>query len=220
MTTGLAMAAVIAALGILMLAVRALQGARVVGPEVGRKLVHAGMGAVALAFPWLFRDGRPIWALAAVSIVLLGVVRFVPAAGRRLGAVLGSVDRASLGEMFFPLGIALAFTLARGRAAPFCAGVAVLAFADTAGALVGTRWGHHRYAIGGGRKSVEGSLAVWGVAFLCVAVALAAQGSGSAWSVVAAALLIALAASAVEAVAAFGLDNLLLPAVVVGLMRI
>jgi phytol kinase len=220
MTTAIAMAAVIGALGVLMLTVRMLQGARLVGPELGRKLVHAGMGAVALSFPWLFREARPVWTLAAVSIVLLCLVRFLPAVGRHLGAVLGSIDRASLGEIFFPLGIALAFTLSRGQAAPFCAGVAVLAFADTAGALVGTRWGRHKYSIGGGRKSLEGSLAVWGVAVVCVAAALLGQGSRSALAVSGGAVLIALAAAAVEAVAAFGLDNLFLPAVVVGLMRL
>jgi phytol kinase len=219
MSTFGVMAAVIAALGGLMLVVRSLQARKIVGPEIGRKLVHVGMGIIALPFPWIFRDSYPIWLLAALSIAILSAVRLMPTVASRFGEVLGGVDRTSLGEIFFPLGVALAFTLAHGDAAAFCAAVGVLAFADTAGALVGTRWGRLRYSFVGHKKSVEGSTAVLVVSTVCVAIASTTLGTKTWNGGLTSGLLVGLVAALVEAVSSCGLDNLLLPAVVVELMK-
>lgn len=218
MTVPVAMAAVIAALGAFMLIVRALQAWGWVGGETGRKLVHAGMGFIALSFPWIFPHPRPVWILTVLAIALLGAVRLVPAVAQRFGQVLGGVSRASLGEIFFPLGIATAFTLARGHAAAFCGAVGVLALGDTAGALVGTRWGRRRYVIFGHSKTLEGSAAVWLVSSACIAAASAALGPAVSPAGLARALLDGAVAALVEAVLPYGLDNLVLPVVVVVLM--
>jgi phytol kinase len=219
MSTCGVMVAVIAALGGLMLCVRSLQARKFVGPEIGRKLVHVGMGLIALPFPWIFRDSYPVWLLAALAIALLGAVRLMPAVASRFGEVLGGVDRASLGEVFFPLGVAIAFTLAHGDAAAFCAAVGVLAFADTAGALVGTRWGRLRYSFFGHKKSIEGSTAVFVVSVACVAIASTTLGAKTRNAGLASGLLVGLVAAVVEAISSYGLDNLLLPAVVVELLK-
>lgn len=219
MRTPVGMAAVIAALGVLMVVVRVLQSCGLVGPELGRKVVHAGMGTIALSFPWVFADSRPIWALVGLSVAILLAVRWAPVLKSRFGGVLGGVDRNSWGEVFFPIGIATAFSLAQGDAASFCGAVGVLAFADTAGALVGTRWGRTRYTVAGNRKSIEGSAAVWIVSSVSVACASLALGSQSPANVLLHSLVIGLAASLLEGVASYGLDNLLLPALVVELMR-
>jgi phytol kinase len=212
MTGPVAMASVLAALAALMLAVRLLQARGWVGSEVGRKLVHAGMGLIA--------DPRPVWILAVIAILLLGAVRLVPVAAQRFGQVLGGVNRASLGEIFFPPGVATAFTLAHGQAAAFCGGVGVLALGDTAGALVGTRWGRRRYVIFGHTKSWEGSAAVWLVSSGCIAIASAALGdSGMGPAQLGRALLTGAVAALAEAVLPYGLDNLVLPVLVVILMR-
>jgi phytol kinase len=220
MTGPVAMASVLAALAALMLAVRLLQARGWVGSEVGRKLVHAGMGLIALSLPWIFADPRPVWILAVIAILLLGAVRLVPVAAQRFGQVLGGVNRASLGEIFFPPGVATAFTLAHGQAAAFCGGVGVLALGDTAGALVGTRWGRRRYVIFGHTKSWEGSAAVWLVSSGCIAIASAALGdSGMGPAQLGRALLTGAVAALAEAVLPYGLDNLVLPVLVVILMR-
>lgn len=219
MTVPVAIAAVIAALGAFLLAVRALQARGWVGPEAGRKLVHAGMGLIALSFPWIFADSRPIWILTVLAIVLLGAVRLVPALTLRFGKVLGGVSRASLGEVFFPLGVAIAFTLAQRQAAAFCGAVGVLALGDTAGALVGTRWGRRRYVVFGHTKSLEGSAAVWAVSFACIAAASVWLGPPMGLAGLARALLNGGVAAVAEAVLPYGLDNLVLPVLVVILMR-
>jgi phytol kinase len=214
-----AMGAVIGALCLFILGVRALQARRHVGSEFGRKLVHGGMGVIAVSFPWIFMDSRPVWFLAIVSIAILGTIRYVPSVARRFGSVLGGVDRASLGDVLFPLGLASAFTLAHGDKAAFCAAAGVLALGDTAGALVGVRWGRTRFSIAGTTKSVEGSIAVLAVSFLCVTLAFAALGTTALAVSIAAGLIVGLAAALVEAVSSYGLDNFLLPITVVELMR-
>jgi phytol kinase len=177
------------------------------------------MGTIAVPFPWIFADSRPVWSLAAVSIVILGAIRFVPTIAHKFGTVLGGVDRTSLGDIFFPLGLASAFTLAHGNKAAFVAATGVLAYGDTAGALVGVRWGRVRYSIARNTKSIEGSSAVLVVSFLCVALALAILGTTSLSATVTAGLVVGLAAALIEAVSSYGLDNFLLPVAVVELMR-
>jgi phytol kinase len=218
MTGPIAIVAVIAALAGLMLAVRLMQARRWVGGEVGRKLVHAGMGLIALALPWIFPDARPVWILAVLAILLLAAVRLVPAMTQRFGEVLGGINRASWGEIFFPIGVATAFTLARGQPAAFCGAVGVLALGDTAGALVGTRWGRRRYTIFGHIKTWEGSAAVWLVSSACIAIASAALGPPTGPAGVLRALLEGAVAALAEAMLPYGLDNLILPVLVVVLM--
>jgi phytol kinase len=214
------MALILGALGLMLCGVRLLQSAAGVGSETGRKLVHMGMGLIALTLPWLFSNAGPVWLLAALATAALLAVRFIPTFTRHLGGVLGGVQRFSLGEVYFAPGVALAFTLAGGNRAEFCGAVGVLAFADSAGALVGTRWGRLRYPTLGHAKSAEGSAAVFVTSVLCVMVAAAVLG-GEAWTVaLAGAVLAGVVVTVVEAVASHGLDNLLLPSVVVGFMRI
>ncbi|MDQ6765381.1 MAG: hypothetical protein M3Z22_04685 [Verrucomicrobiota bacterium] len=211
---------VLGALAALLFSVRALQVRRVVSSEMARKLVHVAMGFIGFPLPWFFANAGPVWLLAAAAVVALAVVRFIPAATCRLGAVLGGTGRVSLGEFYYPLGVAVAFTLAGGNRAAYCAAVGVLAFADTAGALVGKRWGSHRFKLRGGTKSCEGSGAVLATSPVWVAAMLVFVGGASLNVALSRGLLVAAAAAAVEAVSSHGLDNLFLPIVVVELTRL
>jgi phytol kinase len=210
-SAGAGIALVLGALGVLMLAVKGLQGSGRVGPELSRKLVHMGMGACCLGFPWLFAATWPAWLLAGLAVIALGAVRLVPPLRDRFGAVLGGVDRASWGELYFPVGVAIVFTLAGREPRFFCIPVAILAFADAAGALVGKRWGRNRYEAVESTKSVEGSAAVLLVTWGCVTGGLAVF-TDLAWpDRWLAGLGLGLFAMLVEAVSWRGLDNLLLP---------
>jgi phytol kinase len=213
-------ALVLGALSVLLFGVNTLQRRGRIGPEGGRKLVHLGMGLVGLSLPWFFRDARPVWLLALVGGVVVAVVRFVPAATQRLGGVLGGVSRSSLGDLYFPLGVALGFTLAHGDPVLYCGALGVLVFADTAGALVGVQWGRLRYSLFGNRKSIEGSAAVWLVSAVWLALVEITLGR-SEWPVaLLGGVLAAAAATVIEAVSGRGLDNLLLPVGVVGFMAL
>jgi phytol kinase len=204
----------------LMLAVRAAQRRGAVGPELARKLVHMGMGAVCLAFPWIFSSAGPVWLLAAITSAGLLAVRWVPALGAAVGGVLGGVRRTSWGEVYFPGAVAAVFALAQGNRAEFCAPVAMLAFGDAAGALVGQRWGRIKFRTVESLKSVEGSAAVGAVSAAAVVIALRVQG-GMGWpEALFTGAILGVFAAMVEAVSWRGLDNLLVPLVAWAQLRV
>jgi len=205
----LGIAIVLLALGALIFGVKRLQAGSI-DPELARKLVHMGMGVVCLSFPWLFAEPWPVWILACLAAVSLAALRFVPVLRRDLGGVLHGVQRNSFGEVYFPLGVAAVFTLAHGHTILFVIPVALLTFADAAGALVGKRWGRLKYPTLEGQKSVEGSAAVGVVGCLCSAVPLVLTGHD-----VRAAVLIGMVMGLfgliLEAVSWRGSDNAFLP---------
>ena len=84
-------------------------------PEWVRKLMHMGSGLLALSFPWLFVTAWPVLLLAITSALGMLAVRYCAALDTRVGGVVGRVGRRSLGEIYFPLGIALLFLLTVGQ---------------------------------------------------------------------------------------------------------
>src|SRR5882724_4825954 len=126
MTPGVFMAVILAALAALLVGAQVLQARGWIASETARKLVHLGMGVISLFVPWIFNRAWLVWAVALLCGAALVAVRLIPGAAARFGGALYSVGRFSLGEIYYPLGVALAFTLARGDRAAYCAAVAVL----------------------------------------------------------------------------------------------
>ena len=176
-----------------------------------RKLMHMGGGLTALSFPWLFAELWPVALLAALLMLQFVAMRFVPRIRASLGGVLGDVRRRSVGEFCFPLAVLLLFGLTAGDPALYCAPLMSLTFADTAAALAGRRWGVLPYAIGGGTKSVEGSCAFFAASGVCYVATLWLLGPLNLSDAVVVACLVAPLLTVVEAVAGYGLDNLLIP---------
>lgn len=200
---------VLVALGALMGVMRLFQGR--LPAELSRKGVHVGMGLLCLTFPWIFREAWPVITLAALAIVGLAAVRFVPLLRRGIGGVLGGVERQSLGEFYFPAAVATVYVLAAGDALLYLIPVLTLTVADTVGALIGVRYGFRQYRTDEGLKSAEGSVAFFTAAFLSVHIPLLLfSDTGRAEC-----LLIGLTAGFVimllEAIAWRGQDNLIIP---------
>lgn len=188
-------------------------------PELLRKLVHVGMGLVTLTFPWIFGDPWPVGVLAGMSVVLLLALRQSRRLRARLGGVLDGVERQSLGEVYFPLGVAVLFVLAQGDRVAYAIPLILLAVGDAVAALVGVRYGRQRYTTDEGSKSWEGSVAFLLVAFLAVHLPLLlATDTGRAESVLIAAIL-ALLVAVLEAASWAGLDNLFIPIGAFALLR-
>lgn len=205
-----ALVLVLAALTVTVGVAKALGSRGALGPEPSRKFVHVGMGMVCLTFPWLFREIWPVWVLAGAAGLGLAALRYLPILRRHLGGVLHGVERASWGELYFPVGVALVFTLAGGDKLRFIIPVAVLTFADAAGALIGKRFGRRTYETLESRKSVEGSIAVGAVGFLCAFLPLFLAGH-PAVSAVLVGTLLGQFCLLVEAISWRGLDNVFLP---------
>jgi phytol kinase len=91
--------------------------------------------------------------------------------------------------------------------------ILVLTFADAVAALVGVRYGQHKYQATGGRKSIEGSSAFFLAAFFSAHVPLLLASDLGRPETLLIGITFGLLLTMVEAVAWSGLDNLFIPIV-------
>jgi phytol kinase len=208
--TWVAIAACLGGFLLLFAAIQACARTGVASAEGTRKMMHAGSGIMTLTFPFLFRHMWPVLLLTSASALLIASARFLPSWRRRIGRAVSGVERTTLGELYFPVSIALLFWLTRGEhPLLFVIPVLVLTFADATCALIGVRYGLTKYE--GGGKSLEGSVAFAVVAFLCVHVPLLLWSPvGRPESLLIAATL-ALLVMLLEGSAWRGIDNLFIP---------
>jgi phytol kinase len=182
--------------------------------ETSRKAIHVGMGVICLAFPWLFSNSRSVDLLAVLAVTNLLFIRWRKPA---LGDVLHRIERLSIGELLFPIGVAIVFRLSDGDPRTYLPSIAILTFADTAGAIVGRRFGKTLYRTNAGQKSVEGSLAVFLVSFLIVIVSGISSDPLTNFLI---AVVVSLVATMAEGILGAGTDNLVLPIAVFALIFI
>ena len=182
-------------------------------PETVRKALHIGMGTVALTFPWIFTRPGPVFALAGIALGLLLALRYVPMLKASFGSVIDAVDRVSAGELYFPVGIALSFWLTDGDPLLYGVPILILTLADAVAALIGIRYGTRLYTTLDGTKSYQGSLAFFGMAFVCTFVPLMLFSRTGVPEAALISIIIGVLTMLVEAIAWRGLDNLLLPVV-------
>jgi len=173
--------------------------------EAARKAIHIGMGCICLSFPWVFQAAWPVDLLAVLATLALLALRYLKPA---VGQVLHDIARRSIGELLFPIGVALVFRLSEGVNSLYLPAIAILTFGDSAGALIGRRFGGHQYRTNAGTKSIEGSAAVFLVSALIVFTLGEHRDLPSAiLTALVAGLFIAMA----EGILAAGVDNLILP---------
>lgn len=180
-------------------------------PEIPRKLLHVGMGLVTLTFPWVFAAAWPVWVLAALSVLLFVSAKVSAPLRARLGGVIDTVERSSLGDIYFPISVALVFQLSDRQPVYYCIPILLLTLADAVAALIGIFYGHRQYQSAGGWKSAEGSVAFFTVAFFSTHVPLLLFTDTGRAETLLLGLTIGLLVMQIEAIAWNGLDNLLIP---------
>jgi phytol kinase len=192
-----------------MLGVRLWQKATSPHPELARKLVHIGMGLTTIAFPWIFHSTWPVILLGALAVLALFAVRVLKPFG--LAAVLGSVERFSLGEVYFPISVATLFCITCGQPLLYAIPLTILTLADAAGALIGVRYGQTHYRTRDGRKSAEGSTAFFITAFFSTHIPLLLFSNTGRAECLLIGLTVGFLVMLLEAIAWRGLDNLVVP---------
>jgi dolichol kinase len=178
--------------------------------EVSRKFAHVTMAVGAAALPlWLTQPQVAVLGLLfAVGMVVSWRTRFLSS--------IHDVRRTTLGEIWFPAGIAAA-ALVAPTATAFAYAVLTMGVSDVAACLVGERAPARARRIPGGTKTYRGSSAffvttvVLGVPFLV----LCGQGALRACGV---AGCVAAVTTVTEAAAGRGLDNLCIPPVAAAAM--
>lgn len=180
-------------------------------PELIRKFLHIGMGTVTLTLPLLFDKNWPVLFLAIVAVAILLIVKWQGVDRAGVHNVVHGVARNSLGEIYFPVAVAVVFVLSAGDRMLFVVPILVLTLADAVAALIGLRYGQTHYRTDEGVKSVEGSLAFFAVTFLSVHLSLLLFSDIGRLETVLIALLIGVLVMLLEAFAWRGLDNLFIP---------
>ena len=208
----LGIAGVLAVLLGVMAGLRAWGSAQPVHAELSRKLMHISLGLLTASFPWLFDDVWPVLVLCSIIVLWLLGLRYLPALGSRLGGVIHAVERRSLGELYFPISAAVLFVVAQGDRLLYCVPILILTLADTAAALIGKQYGHWKYTTPEGtRKSAEGSVAFFMVAFFSVHVPLLLLTAVPRAETLLIGLILGLLVTLFEAIAWGGLDNVFIP---------
>jgi phytol kinase len=176
--------------------------------EVVRKVVHIGVGNVILLAWWL---QVPLWMGVSASVVFSGLA-FLSYQYPILPSV-NSVGRKSLGTFFYAVSIGLLvgwfWTVQQPEYGVL--GVLVMTWGDGLAALVGQRFGKHKYTLWGMQKSWEGSLTMAIASFVVSGLILQLSQSGNGWQIGAIAFAIALFATGLEAFSKYGIDNLTVP---------
>lgn len=176
-----------------------------VEPELARKAAHASSALVAATLPWFL-------SFPAVAVLALLFVPFMLVSRRLdLFPAVHAVERSTLGEMWFPLGVALV-ALAVPDHGPYAYGVLVMGLSDAAAGLAGQRYGHRSFRIASAWKTYAGSATFF---LTTVALTVAAGGLSPAGVVALAAVL-----TGVEASLGGGTDNLVLPVAAAGLLSL
>ena len=175
--------------------------------DLSRKIIHVGIGTWIVPTALLFDS--PYWAAALPAVfVVLNAVSYRFKLVRAMDEEAGD----NLGTILFPLSFALLIVLfwnQEGGRAALTAGILVLAWGDAAAALIGKRWGKHRYRVGSGYRSWEGSFAMF--VFSGLAIFVAGQWLGADSYSIAAIVGGAALATILEGTSLWGLDNLFVP---------
>ena len=205
-----AVAVALVAFGVLIVALLIYSRLGSPDSETVRKMFHVGSGLLTLAFPFLFVNMWPVLILTGLSASLVGAIQLVPAMRHQMGSVLGGERRMTFGEVTFPMSVAIVFWIARHHTPLlYCIPILVLTLADATGAIVGKRFGRHKFT--GASKSLEGSIAFVVVAFFCVALPLELWGGIDHARALLIAITLALLVMLLEGSAWQGLDNLFIP---------
>jgi phytol kinase len=211
----------------LILAAEALRRAFGVPQELTRKLVHIGAGMWVFGVMALFDT----WQVGVLPFATFILVNYLFYRYRVFSAM--DTDDSPPGTVYFALAVTLLFGLLWRPAGPLdrapiaVAGAMALTWGDALAALVGRRWGRHRYRLGNSGRSWEGSATMFGVSAVAMFLVLTLL-PGSALSPYAppagagrallAALLGAGAAALAEAASPRGTDNLSVPLVAAGVI--
>lgn len=176
-------------------------------PEIVRKIVHIGTGNVILLAWWLnIPASVGITASILASAVTLLSYRFPILPG------INSVGRQSLGTFFYSVsfGILVACFWYLQQPQYAALGILVMTWGDGFAALIGQRFGQHKYKVFGSQKSWEGSLTMVLVSCLVSFLVLLSV-QGNIWQTWLVALIVAVVATALEAFSFLGIDNLTVP---------
>lgn len=175
------------------------------GPDFTRKLVHISVGM--WVFPSLYWFTSPGWAIIPpLSFVIINYLSYRFDLFKAMES-----DKSSLGTVYFPISLAILILAYWDRGYVVAAGMMAMTWGDALAAIIGRRWGRHRYRLAGATKSLEGTATMFAASAAAILLTLLATSPLPAGIAAGYALGLGLLAAVVEAVSPWGTDNLTVP---------
>jgi phytol kinase len=175
--------------------------------EIVRKIVHIGTGNVILLAWWLDIP-------AVLGIIASAIASLITLISYRLPILPGinSVGRKSLGTFFYAMsiGILVSFFWYINQPQYAALGILIMAWGDGFAAIIGRRFGKHKYKLFGGQKSWEGSGTMSLISYLISSLILLST-EGNTWEIWVISLVVAAVATTLETISFLGMDNLTVP---------
>lgn len=179
--------------------------------ELKRKLFHMSMGLVMLILPHIFTSTLSVGILGVIALVILGVLKNTKLK-QSIGSVVYSVERESLGEVFFVLSVFLLYYLSKGDKILYSIPILILTFADSTAALIGKNYAKENLAVfNEDSKSIEGSFSFFVVAFMATLVPVLLYTTVGRAETLIIATIVGFNVALIEMISHTGNDNLLIP---------
>lgn len=202
---------VMAILVVMLLVIKLLEKKFNLKAETKRKLFHMSMGLTMLTFPYIFENTWSVGTLGVIALIVMYILKHTKLK-KSLGSVLFSVERESLGEVFFILSVFFIFYLSQGEPVSYSIPILILTFADSTAALVGKSYGKNKLSENNeDAKSFEGSFMFFMVAFMCTLVPLLLFTEVGREETLIISTIIGLNVAIIEMISHTGNDNLLIP---------
>jgi phytol kinase len=176
--------------------------------ELSRKFVHITVGSFAALWP-LFLSWDQIRLLSVAFLIVVAASKYFG-----IFKAIHSVQRPTWGEVFFAV-VAGTLTLITHSKGIYAAALLQMSLADGLAAIIGVRYGKHKYYVLRHTKSLEGTAAFF-VTSVVILVGFSMYSHHLAPVTIG---LIAAAAAAIENIGIRGSDNLLVPLAVAMLLR-
>ncbi len=199
---------VLAVLGLLLLGEAWWRKQKIYG-EHSRKFVHITVGSFVALWPYFLTSGQII-ILSMAFLVGVIVSKYL-----RIFQAIHSVQRPTQGELWFALVVGLLAFLP-DKPHIYTAALLTMALADGLAAVVGTHYGKsHRYIVFGSTKSIAGTVTFFiTTCIILIGYVLVSSDPLALFLIIP----IAAVATTLENVAVRGLDNLLVPLFIAGVL--
>ncbi len=202
---------VVSLLFLVLLIIKIIEKKTNINGELKRKLFHVSMGLVMLTFPYIFNSALSVGILGIIALAVLMVLKHSKLKNS-LGTILYSVNRESLGEIFFVVSVFTIFYLSKGDVVLYSVPILILTFADSTAALIGKSYGKNNIAeLNEDAKSIEGSFMFFMVAFMATLVPLLLWTTVGREETLIISTIVGFNVALIEMISHTGNDNLLIP---------
>lgn len=204
----------IAGIFVLLIASEILWRKRLIRGEAARKLIHITTGTFIAFWPY-FLSWATIYFVAGLFVAVIVLSRYF-----NVFRSIHSVTRKTWGELFFPVGIAVAAAFSKSEAI-FMAAVLHISLADGLAGLVGQTYKRARtYVVFGSQKSLQGTLTFWLTSIAILLGFMMIETPLNMTTGLSIIIWLPLISTIIENSAPFGSDNVLVPAFIIVTLNI